>query len=254
MKITKIKILKNKVVIYIDKRKIELDKEVYPSFYLYEGKEISSSELKKIKEENDLSSNLKYALSLRSKKLFSEHQMREKLYARGAKKSEVDKIIKKLKTFDLIDDKAFILEHIEYYNSLNYGENKIKEKLLDKGIFIEKIEKINFPLSVEKKKAKAIFNKLNKKYDKYNYSLKKSHIYNAYISLGFNKDIASEMINLIKSDSPKEEYEKLNKDYNKAKVRLQRKYKDKELKQKIIQSLLLKGYKINEIMNLIERK
>ena len=140
MKITKIKILKSKVVIYIDKRKIELDKEVYPNFYLYEGKEVTSSELKKIKEENDLSAFLKYALNIRSKKLYSEYEMREKLYSRGAKKADVDKIIKKLKTFDLIDDRAFISEHIAYYNSLNYGENKIKEKLLSKGIFSESLE------------------------------------------------------------------------------------------------------------------
>ena len=84
--------------------------------------------------------------------------------------------------------------------------------------------------------------------------MKKSHTYNAYISLGFSKEIASEMTNLVKSDSPKDEYEKLYKDYKKIKTRLERKYKDKELKQKIIQSLLSKGYKINEIMKLMERK
>ena len=45
MKIQKIKILKNKVNITFDnKEKLELDREIYPNFYLYEGKEISKKE------------------------------------------------------------------------------------------------------------------------------------------------------------------------------------------------------------------
>ena len=47
--IKKIKILKSKVVIsFLDHEKIEIDREVYPNFYLYEGKEISNKELNKI--------------------------------------------------------------------------------------------------------------------------------------------------------------------------------------------------------------
>ena len=46
-----------------------------------------------------------------------------------AKKSEVDQVIKIMKRYDLIDDKAFSLDYLEYYNSLNYGKNKIINKL-----------------------------------------------------------------------------------------------------------------------------
>ena len=254
MKIEKIKILKNKAVIYLDKdSKLELDKDVYPNFYLYVGKELSNKEIKEIKEQNEMASLNKYALNLRAKRLLSEYQLREKLYLKGASKPVVDRIIKNLKTYDLIDDNAFILEHIEYYNSLNYGENKIKEKLMSKGIFSDKLDKINFPISIEKRKAKAIFNKLNNKYDKYNVSQKRNHIYNAYISNGFSGEIASEMMNLIKEDNHKNELDKLKKDYDKTKIRLSRKYDKKELKQKIIQSLLTKGYKLNDIIKVIER-
>ena len=253
MLIKKIKILKNKVSIILDNGdKLSIDKEVYTNFYLYEGKELSKKELNEINSLNNRSKLLQYALRLRSKALYSEYQMREKLYHKEASKTDVDKIIKTLKQYDLIDDEAYAYDLTEYYNSLNYGKNKIIHKLSDKGIFIETINKMKFPLSLERRKANNILNKLEKKYEKYNQSQKKSHIYNAYLQLGFDNDLASEMVNKIKETNSKEELSKLKSDYQKTKVRLERKYKGKELKQKIIQSLMQKGYRLNDIIKVVK--
>ena len=255
MTITKIKILKSKVVIYIDNEKLELDKEVYPNFYLYKGKEISKKEYNNIKEYNEVANLLSYALRIRSKSIYSEYKMREKLYDKGGTKKSVDKVISTLKNYDLIDDKAFAFDYVEYCNSLNYGKNKIISKLKDKGIFEDVIDKLSFPSSEEKRKAKALLPKLEKKYDKYNVSQKKQHIYNAYLNLGFSSDLASEMVGSFKNEvNPKEEYKKLEKDYEKALTRLSRKYQKKELRQKVLQALLSKGYKMNDVINIIERK
>ena len=252
MKITKIKILKNKVNISFDNsNKLSIDKEVFTNFYLYEGKELTKEEYKSILELNDTNKLLQYALKLRSKAIYSEYKLREKLYSKEASKRSVDKVIKILKGYDLIDDKAYASDLVEYYNSLNYGENKIKTKLSDKGIFKETIDKIKFPISIEKKKANNLLPKLEKKYDKYNASSKKSHIYNAYLLEGYSKDIASEMTNKIKSPNQKDELDKLKSDYLKTKTRLERKYKGKELKQKILSSLLTKGYKMNDILKVL---
>ena len=252
MRITKIKILKNKVNISFDNsNKLSIDKEVFTNFYLYEGKELTKEEYKSILELNDTNKLLQYALKLRSKAIYSEYKLREKLYSKEASKRSVDKVIKILKGYDLIDDKAYASDLVEYYNSLNYGENKIKTKLSDKGIFKETIDKIKFPISIEKKKANNLLPKLEKKYDKYNASSKKSHIYNAYLLEGYSKDIASEMTNKIKSPNQKDELDKLKSDYLKTKTRLERKYKGKELKQKILSSLLTKGYKMNDILKVL---
>jgi len=252
MKITKIKILKSKVNISLDNgSKLSLDKDTFTNFYLYEGKGINNEELKKIKDLNNSSKLLQYALKLRSKSLYSEFKLREKLYKKEASKKEVDKIIKILKGYDLIDDKAYSEELVEYYNSLNCGENKIRTILADKGIFKEQIDKIKFPISIEKRKAHNLFPKLEKKYDKYNASSKKSHIYNAYLAEGYSRDIASEMTNKIKSPNQKDELAKLKLDYQKTKTRLANKYKGKELKQKILSSLLTKGYRLNDILKVI---
>lgn len=254
MKITKIKILKNKVNVYFDNIKMELDKEVYPNFYLYIGKEVSKKEYNQIKEYNNVASLLKYALRIRSKAVYSEYQIREKLYKKEASKKEVDKVIKSLKQYDLIDDKAFAFDLVEYYNSLNYGENKIKKKLSDKGIFDEVISKLSFPRSAENRKAKNLLPKLERKYSKYNDSQKRSHIYNAYLLEGFDVEIAKTYSNMISKSSMKEENEKLEKDFSKVYTRLSKKNQKKELKQKVITSLLSKGYKLNDIMKIVERK
>lgn len=254
MIITKIKILKSKVVLYFGKKRLELDKDVYPNFYLYEGKDLSDKEIKEIKNQNDSASYLRFALNLRSKKLYSEYAMREKLYKKGASKRITDSVIKSLKNFDLIDDNAFISDFIAYYNSLNYGENKIKEKLRQKGIFEEKISKIKFPISLEKKKAKAVLPKLEKKYDSYNNSSKETHIYNSLLQYGFSGEVAKETVGLVKQSSPKEENKKLEKDFDKVVERLKKKYQKKELKQKVLNSLLTKGYKFNDIYKMMERK
>ena len=252
MIIKKIKILKKKVsILFIDNSKLEIDKSVYPNFYLYEGKDLSIKEIKEIKSYNSDAKLLKYALNLRSKALYSEFKIREKLYNKQANKKSVDHIIKIMKSYDLINDKMLAKDLVEYYNSLNYGENKIRTKLLDKGIFKEEVDKIKFPSSIEHKKAKALLPKLEKKYDKYNYLQKKSHIYNAYLELGYSSELASEMTNNIKDKNSKDELDKLKSDYLKIKTRLSKKYKGKELKQKIMQSLASKGYKYNDIIKII---
>lgn len=252
MKIVKIKKLKNKVNISLDNgSKLSIDKDTFTNFYLYEGKELDKKEYKDILELNNSSKLLAYALKLRSKALYSEFKMREKLYKKDANKKEVDKVIKILKGYDLIDDIAYTQELVEYYNSLNYGENKIKTKLNDKGIFKEQIDKLKFPISIEKKKANNLLPKLEKKYSKYNVAQKKQHIYNAYLNEGFSRDIASELTNKIKEPNQKDELEKLKLNYQKTKTRLQRKYKGKELRQKILSSLLTKGYKLNDILKVL---
>lgn len=252
MKISKIKVYKKKVSIFVDKKKIDVDKSVYPNFYLYEGKELSSKELKEIENANSNVKLLSYAMKLRQKSLISEYKLREKLYAKEANKKDVDYVVKTMKSYDLINDEALASDYLEYYNSQNYGKNKITAKLSEKGIFEEYIAKLKFPASIERKKAKSLLIKLEKKYEKYNSSSKKQHIYNAYIQQGFDIDVAKEMTGLVKESSPKEEFTKLKSDYNKVKNRLSRKYQKKELKQKCIQALMQKGYRLNDIIKVVE--
>ena len=251
--ISKIKVNKKNVVIsFEDKNKLTCVSEVLASFYLYKGKEVSYKEIKEIEQFNAFASLMKYALSLLRKGHYSEWKMREKLYAKEGKKPDVDRVIKSLKENDLINDKMLILDHIEYGNERNIGKNKIIQELLNKGIFLESIPMNSFPYSLEKKKAMNNLPKLERKYDKYAYEQKRQHVYKALLSLGFDNDIAMEVSNHVKSGKPKEEKDKLEKDFNKVYIRYQRNYHGYELKNKVASSLRSKGYKLNEIMKMWE--
>ena len=253
--ISKVKINKKNVVIsFVDRSKLTCVNEVLANFYIYEGKELSYKEIKEIEDFNNSSSLLKYALSLLKKGHYSEWKMREKLYNKEGKKKDVDKVIKILKDNDLINDKMLVLDTIEYGSERNIGKNKIIQDLVNKGIFMENIPSNAFVHSNERKKALANLPKLEKKYDKYSYEQKKQHIYNALISLGFDNDIALEALSHIKGKNQKEENDKLVKDFDKALIRLKRQYDGYELKNKVISSLRSKGYRLNDIMKVWEKR
>ena len=253
--ITKIKKNKKDVVItFSDKSKLRCVIEVLANFYLYEGKTLTNKDIGEIKSFSDSASLLKYAISLLQKGHYSEWKMREKLYAKEGSKSDVDRIIKTLKNNDLINDKMFAEDLIEYGNERNLGKNKIIQDLSSKGIFDETINKFHFPTALEKKKALTNLPKLEKKYDKYSYEQKRQHIYRTLLSLGFDNDVALETINKVSQPKQKEEDEKLKKDFEKAYMRLDRKYEGYELKNKVVASLRSKGYKMKDILRLWEKK
>ena len=253
--ILKIKINKKDVVIsFTDRTKLRVTGEVLANFYLYEGKTLSNKEINDIKKLSDSAALLKYALSLLKKGHYSEWKMREKLYNKEGKKSDVDRIIKTLKNNDLINDRALAEDLIEYGNERNLGKNKIKDELSSKGIFEDVINKYHFPYSLEKKKAMNNLPKLERKYDKYPYEQKKQHIYKALLSLGFDNDVALETINKLSAPKAKEENLKLEKDFDKAVITLKRKYDGYELKNKVVASLRNKGHKMKDILNMWEKR
>ena len=251
--IVKIKVNKKDVVIsFADRSKMRLSLEVLANFYLYEGKTISNKELKAIERLSERAGLLKYAMSLLSKGHYSEWKMREKLYNKEASKKDVDDVIKILKDNDLINDKMFALDLVEYGNERNLGKNKIIQELSSKGIFEEVINKCRFPESLERKKASNNLPKLEKRYAKYPYEQKRQYIYKALLSLGFDHDIALETLNKMSNLKPKDEQNKLERDFAKVLARLKRNYEGYELKNKLIASLRSKGYKMKDILNMWE--
>ncbi|MBO4682735.1 MAG: RecX family transcriptional regulator [Bacilli bacterium] len=249
--ITKVKKYKNHVNIYFGDEKLEVSNDVFTSFYLYKGKEVSDHEYRELTSRIDNEKLLAYALKLLSNHLYSEWKMREKLYAKEADKPQVDEVIKYLKKQGFIDDINFIEEYLLYANNLNLGKNKIKENLLRKGIFQEDIEKITFKEKDEMNKAHNILPKLVKRYERYNARSQKDHIIQAYIREGFDLDIALDVTRDLDLHDEKKEAKLLKKDYELVKTRYSRKYKGRELKEKILAALLRKGYKGKDIYKMM---
>ena len=248
-----VKVYKDHVTVFFAKREnIKISKEAYLSAYLYEGKSISKKEIDQLIEITAFSKLLNYALSLISKRHYSERKMFEKLKAKENNYQAINNVIAKLKENDLLDDKAYMEDLIAWDDERLFGKNKIIKHLKEQGIPDNLLSKAIFRPSNELKKAKGLIPKLERKYARYGHENKKQHIYQALLAQGYEYDIAKEAVNLVKMGKPKEEKQKLVNDFKKIKDRYKKKYEGYELKQKIYTALAQKGYKHSEIKTVLE--
>ena len=251
-KIKAIKVYKEHVTLsFLKREKMQISKEAYLSSYLYEGKILSQKEIDKLLEITSLSKLLNYAISLISKKRYSEKKMFEKLKDKEDDKTAIRGVIDKLKEKDLINDQTYMNDLVEWDNERKFGKNKIIKHLKEKGIPDALIAKAHFNSGNELKKAKAILPKLDKKYARYAYESKKKHIFNALISQGYDLEIAKQVTNDAKKDQPKKELEKLKNDFLKIKRRYANKYEGYELRKRVYAALVNKGYRHNEIKTVL---
>lgn len=252
-KIKSVKTYKDHVTLSFFKgERIRISKEAFISSYLYEGKTISSKEISKLLEITAMSELLGYALQIVNKRRLSEKMMFEKLLKKEDNYQIAKSVINKLKETGLLNDQAYMEDLVAYDHQRCFGKNKIINHLKEKGVPDSLINKASFSSSLERKKAKTLVPKLEKKYQKYAYENKKRHIYQALIRQGFDLSIAKEASDDTKKSFDKKEIEILKKDYQKIKSRYERKYRGYELKQKIYGALVTKGYKYQEIKTVLE--
>ena len=252
-KIKSIKVYKDHVTLtFLKHETLKISKEAYLSSYLYVGKSLSNKEINKLNELTALTTLLNYAMSLISKRHYSERKMYEKLITKDSNKAAAMSVISKLKENDLLDDKAYMEDLIAWDEERGFGKNKIIKHLKDQGIADSLINKAHFSPSNELNKAKGLVPKLERKYLRYAFNNKKKHVYQALLAHGFDYEVAKEAAELVKADSPRLEKEKLLNDYKKVLKRLENKYEGYQLKQKIYSALLSKGYKGKDIRLVLE--
>lgn len=251
--IKSIKVYKDHVTLSFARTEtLKISKEAYLSSYLYVGKSLTNKEINQLKELTALAGLLNYAMSLISKRHYSEWKMYEKLIKKEPNKVAAMQVISKLKENDLLDDKAYMEDLITWDEERGFGKNKIIKHLKEQGIKDNLISKAHFSQSDELKKAKGLVAKLERKYARYAFNNKKNHVYQALLSQGFDYEVAKDAAELVRSGSPRLEKEKLINDYKKVYKRLENKYEGYQLKQKIYSALLNKGYKGKDIKLVLE--
>lgn len=252
--IKKISILKNKVIIYFPTKKISINKDVFTSFYLYEGKQLEEKEIKSILYEDKLFSLYKKEAKSLSKKPISEFNVRRKLYEKELNKKDVDYIINKLKENHFIDDDILINEKIDYYlNVSHFSKKNVVNKLIEQGFFKEKILSSldEFDENIETLNLKYQFDKLLKKYPSDSYFKKRNKIYNKLLILGFKDSSISQIINNCLFIDEEKERAILKTEIFKFKTRNKLKYDKDELNNVIIKKMASKGFKISDIKKIL---
>ena len=173
--------------------------------------------------------------------------VKDKLEKLNVSESDIEFIIKELRKYSLLDDKAFIDEYIEIYEYKGYGYNRIKKELKDKGVKKALLDKISYNEVNEAKKAQKHLKRLEKKYKNENNFMKHKKIDESLIRLGFSFEVAKDISNMVKDNTHEVELELLSKDFKALLKRYNNKYVKKELYLKIVNALLSKGYKHSDI-------
>lgn len=164
-----------------------------------------------------------------------------------------EKIINHLNEIGLLNDSMYVKSYIADSISLTKdGPLKIKKYLLDnnidESIIEEELSKIDEDIIVDKM-LKIISKKFNSnhKYSKYQFKQKVSL---EMVNLGYDKDLADSLI----ENFDFEDNDLLEKEYDKLYNKLSKKYKGYELQTKIKQKLYSKGFDVNKINDLVQKK
>ena len=245
-------IFQKKIIhLIINGETIKISATTYSHFYLYKGRILSQNELDEIIDYQNRASLRDYAFTLLSKRMYSKKQLETKLIAKKAKKEEIEELISYLEEQRYINDEEYANDLFDAYEKKNFGKNKIIEKMKENGVpevIINKMDFVN-----EKEKMIYVSKKFILSHKEYNYMQLKNGLYRYLLNDGFEFDDVNQLIDILLEDYVVDENELLEKSMRKY-ISLHKLdinvYEDKE---KIIAYMLRKGYKYENINNVLRR-
>ena len=228
--------------------------DAYTEFRLYANKEISSAEFKKLKEYATNDDFYSKALSMISSRPHSEMEIRQKLIELKADAESRNKIVARLKQNGLLDDKQFAIDYAEELSEYKHeGKHLILQRLKDKGIDENILNKLQFPLKNEKNNALSWMESLNKRYAKSPNSKKYQQVKLALREKGFEPEAIEYALAKGYEDNPeREDRDKLKKDLKYALDKYEKKYEGYALRSHLFACLARKGYDYDDINNALE--
>lgn len=258
--IYKIKNNMNEVVFLFDESEIilELSDKIIKLYDLTIGKLISKETFDILKDHEQVTRAYNKALKFLTVKDYTYNQMKKKLMDSGSyDDAQLDATLELLQEKNLINDEAYTLNYIKRCTRLGIGLNKAIYNLRNYGISSEIIDQC-----LEENSLDDEYNAATELIDMY-YNRNNGFSYKAMLKKIrdklYIKGFTSEAIEKAISDYDfKFDYEKeqqaLEKEFLKQKKKHIKKYHDQQLKEKIIDSLLRKGYNYEHIKEIINKE
>lgn len=252
MKILKYKKIKNKYKVYFDNdSSIDLYENTILNNNLLLKKDISESDLDKIKKDNEKEEIYERSLKYINIKMRSKEEIKKYLSKYKYNKSSIEYVIKKLENSKIINDELYIKAYIyDKINLSNDGPNKIKYYLLS-----EKMDENLINNYIDEIDEEVVKNKLNRLVDKKIKTIKncsgnvlKQKITMYFINLGYSKEMIEEVLSNKNVDNNEEGVKLYNKLYNKY----SKKYQGYELENLLRQKMFQKGFDLSEIKKNID--
>lgn len=236
----------NKYKVLIDGITYTLYDDVIIKHSLLLNKSITESELNSILTENERLTSYYDSIKYINKKMRSKKEIYEYLNKKNVSSKIIKETIKKLVDNNFLNDDIFLKCYVnDQINLTNNGINKIRKSLIklgidesaideylntiDKQIFLDKIDKyIDKKISVNKNSS--------------SYMLKNKIVLDL-VNLGYDKEDVLTILNT-KTIS---EIDARNREYEKIKKSLEKKYSGDVLEYKIKEKLYRKGFRNDEI-------
>ena len=235
------KVGSNKYKIIFDSTELLLYEDIILKYDLLIKKNIDEFLLDEIISENSYYDAYDKALGYIEAKLRTKKEIIDYLDKKGFDEKYIDYAIEKINKLGLLDDKLYVQSYVNDKINLTLdGPYKIRSYLLNLDIdesiinsYLNKIDKKTWYEKLDK-----IINKKQSLMNKKSYYMFINKLKNDLYNLGYDKEIIDEKLSNIKYSS-----NAIEKDFEKA----NKKYKDD--KNKIVSSLLRKGYSYEEILN-----
>lgn len=253
---------KNEVVFSYDENDssvtLELTDKIIEQYDIYKGKVINRDEFNVYKDLEQISRAYNKALKYLTIKDYTEQQMRKKLMNSGDyDDAQLDAAIQLLIDKNLINDHVYAMNYFKRCTRLGIGKNKAIYNLRNNGIDLEIIDNCIEELDDddEYQAALILINSYYQRNNSISYRNIQRKIKEKLFLKGFTNDIIDRAMAQYDFEYDHEkEQQALEKDYYKAYNRYNRKLTDNELKNKIIDTLLKKGYNYEDIKHILEIK
>ena len=237
---------------------LELSDKVIDQYKLYRGKTIDRNQFNTLKDHEQISRAYNKALKYLSIKDYTEQQMRKKLMDSGDyDDAQLDTTIQLLSEKNLINDKMYAMNYFKRCTRLGIGHNKAIYNLRNYGVDTEIIDTCLEELDddEEYQAAMLLINNYYQRNNTISYRNIQRKIKEKLFLKGFTNDVIDKAMAEydFEYDLEKEKLA-LGKDYLKASHRYEKKLEGKDLRNKIIDTLLKKGYNYEDIKNILEVK
>ena len=247
-KIENVKKLKKTYQIEVNEQIYPIEPEIYIKFHLNAGIELEDKIWKELLLENDYLRYYKLGI-IKLKKMLTKYEMKNYLISEGASESIIKQVISKYVERKYLDDFSYAKDYIQM-KKYQYGplvlEHQLKEKGIDFDLIQQQIDQIDeheiLSLQVPKKLA-SIKNKSMRQA----LITVKTH----FIRNGYSNHIVSSILENSSSFYQGNEMMLLQKDYDKLFNRLSKKLSGYELKNSIKERLYQKGYKLEDILKVL---
>ena len=220
--------------------------EVILKYDLLLSKKIDEQVLSSIKKDNDFWKTYYDALDLIKKKARCIKEIKDVLTEKGYLKENVDEAVQKLVDQHYLDDQSYADSYLNHQiQSTSYGPYKIKNILLEKGVSLEIAEKTveYYPRESELDKVEKRVQKMIRSNHTKSTTFLKQKIKDTLLKDGFSPDVIQEKL---ENASFLEDNHLKEKEYEKLKKRLMRKYSGEELERQIKKRLYQKGFTYQE--------